>query len=81
MNHDLSLENFEEGFAFLDALRESGMLNMWAAGPSLARMLEMPEKQSRSIHIGWMRSFDPEIDSDARARAAFENYQKEGENA
>ena len=48
----------EEHLLFLDALRESGVCNMWGASASLLEMYpELGRANARVVHGYWMRSF------------------------
>ncbi|ATW62715.1 hypothetical protein SCBWM1_gp31 [Synechococcus phage S-CBWM1] len=54
---DVMEEDRSEMFAFLDALRESGTVNMFASPQVLASMFEISAKDSRKIVAEWMENF------------------------
>jgi hypothetical protein len=46
-------------FEFLDALRKSGVTNMWGAGPYLRqREPEMTLKESHAVLVRWTKTFN-----------------------
>jgi hypothetical protein len=47
----------DEHLRFLDALRESGEINMFGAAPHIADLFEIPMQQARKILTYWMRTF------------------------
>jgi len=46
-------------FGYLDALRESGVVNMFGAESYLAKEFDLGTKEARTILIEWMKSFSP----------------------
>ena len=42
---------------FLDGLRESGIVDMFGAGPYLARAFDLDAATARAYLIYWMRTF------------------------
>jgi hypothetical protein len=51
----------DEHLTFLDGLRESGVTNMFGAGPYVEEMFEVGRLEARTIVSYWMKSFgDPE---------------------
>jgi hypothetical protein len=44
-------------FAYLNALRESGEINMFGAAPYLAGAFSLSNSQARDILLKWMESF------------------------
>ncbi len=42
---------------FLNALRESGVINMFAAGPYLTAEFGLTRKEARTVLLAWMASF------------------------
>lgn len=46
-----------EHYAYLDALRESGAINMLAAAPHLAKEFGLDKREAREIHSNWMKDF------------------------
>ena len=65
---DLQNEGVEKRmFTFLDGLRDSGVTNMFGAGPYLEDEFGLDKREAREILVKWMRSFDEpkdEIDRD-----------------
>ena len=47
----------EQYFQFLDELRESGVTNMFGAGPYLQEAFGLDRREARDIVIEWMESF------------------------
>jgi hypothetical protein len=47
----------DEYFAFLDALRESGVTNMFGAGEYLEEAFDMDRKEARKVLQAWMDQF------------------------
>lgn len=50
--------NKEEYFEYLDALRETGVTNMFGAAPYLESEFEMSRKDARDILVEWMETFE-----------------------
>ena len=48
----------EEYFRYLDALRESGVTNMFGAAPYLQGQFGLSRNESRVILIEWMETFE-----------------------
>jgi hypothetical protein len=44
-------------FAYLNALRESGAINMFGAAPHLAAAFSLSNSQARDILLKWMESY------------------------
>ena len=44
-------------YDYLDKLRDSGVTNMWVAGPYLARAFSMERKRAGKIVLLWMKEF------------------------
>jgi hypothetical protein len=55
MVHDEEL--LKECFEFLDALRESGVTNMYGCGPYLQEEFELSKYEARSIALAWMEQY------------------------
>lgn len=52
------IELLDTYLIYLDALRESGVTNMWGAVPYLQdEFPELSEKQARKVHAHWMQTF------------------------
>lgn len=47
----------EEYFEYLNVLRESGVTNMFGAGPYLERKFGLSKKEAREVLTAWMKSF------------------------
>jgi hypothetical protein len=47
----------EEYFEYLDALRESGVTNMFGAGPYLQEAFGLDRYEARDILMKWMQTF------------------------
>mgnify|MGYP003298699703 CR=1 FL=1 len=52
------MDNREEYFEYLDALRESGITNMYGAGPYLQAEFGLEQREAREILIAWMETFE-----------------------
>lgn len=50
----------DEHLEFLDKLRESGITNMWGAGPYIQDEFGIEEKPAREILAYWMTTFGQE---------------------
>ena len=50
--------NVDPVFRYLDALRDSGKLNMWGAKPYVAREFALCADYAGRLHMLWMDSFD-----------------------
>ena len=50
----------KEMFTFLDALRDTGVTNMFGAGPYLSREFGLDKREAREILAKWMRSKEEE---------------------
>jgi len=48
----------KEYFRYLDALRESGVTNMFGAAPCLQNEFELSRNEARGILIEWMETFE-----------------------
>ena len=62
-------DHVEEYFAYLDALRESGVTNMFGARPYLAEEFGLREDFAERVLTQWMRSFDRDKSPAERAKA------------
>ena len=45
---------------YLEALRRSGVTNMYGAAPYLEKAFGLTEKESHKILIEWMKNYNPE---------------------
>ena len=48
----------EEHETFLDALRESGITNMFGAAPYLQEQFELTKQEARAYLMYWMENFE-----------------------
>ena len=62
-------EQVADAFAFLDTLREFGQVNMFGAATYVAEDLGHDRKTARDLVSMWMKSFDPEVTAEDRARS------------
>ena len=51
-------EQMEEYFTYLDALRESGVTNMYGAGPYLRNEFGLDRNESHRVLQEWMETFE-----------------------
>ena len=51
-------EDMKEYFEYLDVLRESGVTNMFGAGPYIQEEFGLDKHEAREIVIAWMGSFE-----------------------
>lgn len=49
-----------EAYGFLDALRKSGVTNMFGAGAYLREEFDVTEETARTILVAWMEDFSKE---------------------
>jgi hypothetical protein len=66
---DYDFEQLVEAFEYLDNLRESGAVNMFGAASYVAQELGHDKATSRELLSMWMKSFDPEVTAEDRARS------------
>jgi hypothetical protein len=58
-------------FRYLDALRESGVANMYGASRYLEdEFPELKGKAARDVLSNWMKTFDPDLTPEQRASPA-----------
>ncbi len=50
-------EQMGDFFVWLDALRESGAINMWGAGTYLMEAFELEARPANAVVGAWMRTF------------------------
>lgn len=51
------MQNYEEYFAYLDVLRESGVTNMFGARPYLVEEFGLPKAEASKVLSAWMQTF------------------------
>lgn len=56
-------KNDEEYFAYLEALRDSGVTNMFGAAPYLVSEFGLDKHEARMVLSRWMKSFYKEEDN------------------
>jgi len=61
-----------QAFAFIDALREGGKINMFGAAPYLADAFDLERREAVVISAAWMETFDAEMTAAERAAKAWE---------
>ena len=47
-----------EYFSFLVELRDSGVTNMWGAGPDLEDEFNLTEQEAKDVLLAWIKSFE-----------------------
>lgn len=47
----------EEVFDYLDALRESGVTNMFGATPYIMEEFDVPQSEAKKLLVKWMQTF------------------------
>jgi hypothetical protein len=50
-------KDYTEEFAYLDALRKSGVTNMFGAGQYLQRDFNMERYKAKEVVLAWMNQF------------------------
>ena len=58
-------------FRYLDKLRKSGVTNMLGSGTFLVDEFGLSKEKAKEVLVLWMKSFDPAIPADRRARAVY----------
>jgi hypothetical protein len=66
----IGLELLTEYFEYLDRLRESGVTNMFGAGPYLAEAFGITKHQAKKVHVAWMETFEDGPTAEHRATKA-----------
>ena len=51
-------EDWYEYYKMLEAIRESGVTNMFGAAPYLATCCDIDEKLARQVLSNWMQNYD-----------------------
>ena len=52
------MDNKQEYFDYLDELRNSGITNMFGAGPYLQQMFGLSRYEAKDIVLEWMKTFN-----------------------
>jgi hypothetical protein len=55
--NDTLTPKMQEYYEYLDLLRESGVTNMFGAGPYLQEAFELSKYEAKNIVLSWMESF------------------------
>lgn len=53
----MSSYSYEEVYTFLDNLRESGIVNMFGAGPYVKDAFNLSGPEARKLLTGWMQAY------------------------
>lgn len=51
-------EDWEEYYKFLEAIRRTGVCNMWGANIYLVEAFHMSTKESQEILVNWIENYD-----------------------
>ena len=54
---NLNSYSYEEVYTFLDNLRESGIVNMFGAGPYVKDAFNLSGPEARKLLTGWMQAY------------------------
>jgi len=57
MAEEITAEDRETMYEYLEELRDSGVTNMFGAAPYLAERFDMPKRDAREVLSDWMNSF------------------------
>ena len=49
-----------EMFEYLDTLRESGVTNMFGAGPYLEQAFDIGRREAKAVLLEWMKQYSPQ---------------------
>jgi hypothetical protein len=50
----------EDYFKYLNELRDSGVTNMWGAGPYLEDKFWLTKQEAKDVLVAWIKSFEEE---------------------
>ena len=53
------MKKVDERWVFLEALRRSGVVNMFGAGPFLEAEFGLSGREARAVLLDWMKNYDP----------------------
>ena len=59
-------------FIFLETLRETGITNMFGAGPYLAKGMHLEAREANKVLSEWMKNYDPKDYKEADRTAAID---------
>ena len=51
-------DDWEEYYKFLEALRRTGVCNMWGASIYIEKIFKLPEKEAGDILCNWITNYD-----------------------
>jgi len=55
----MSIEEFQHDyFDYLVELRDSGVTNMWGAGPYLEDQFDLTKEEAKEVLVRWIKSFE-----------------------
>jgi hypothetical protein len=55
----MSIQEFkDEYFNFLVDIRDSGVTNMWGAGPYLEDEFNLTKQEAKDVLLAWIKSFE-----------------------
>lgn len=57
MSIDLKADQTQEIFAYLDAVRESGSINMFGAAPYVAAEFGLNRREANDYVLAWIKNF------------------------
>lgn len=60
MGIDLKADQTQKIFAYLDAVRESGSINMFGAAPYVAEEFGLTRQEAKDYVLAWMKNFGKE---------------------
>lgn len=69
---ELSYTELYDGFLYLDELRDSGSVNMYAAPRYLAKHMGIELETAKTIWVHWMNTFDGVSSVDDRVDISLE---------
>lgn len=55
--NDNEIINKEEVFAYLDSIRESGIINMFSSSPYVEEAFGLHRRDARKLVLEWMETF------------------------
>ena len=57
----MAIAEFQEDyFKYLNELRDSGVTNMWGAGPYLEDKFWLTKQEAKDVLVAWIKSFEEE---------------------
>ena len=49
-----------EMFEYLDTLRDTGVTNMFGAGPYLEQAFDIDRREAKTVSMEWMKQYSPQ---------------------